>query len=552
MLRIPLLARKRKAPVSKDEVVLVKDADKTSLPSQPTPGRAHRHDGGARPLPESKPRKRRHKKAKKSTNVEDDHPLSGYYAEFEADDEFDQEQQRFENPPPASGSGSTRRKRGDTPGRGASPITPDPDVKVKKVSGRTGRPRNPDPPADPPLAVNVYIETEGPPSQLLGKTSRGNKMKPGPPQLGGPFILTKEMSWDDFLDGIATTVKMPLANIIIPSFTWRWNSKPQSSRLPLTTENGFVALKNEAKQVSLAATRKSTIGHILVMMAHPVVNPHVSRYSEENQRVIASQEAVPDVSMINAKPVVNQLMEKYPPGLCPTHPTLACFHYAPNDWHFELSSPKLKVWASHILRGTATINQIPLGTPVFGASQTIPKSKTTAITPHRDQGSSSAHTPIQPYAPAPMLPAPGYYAAQMPPQMPQQYPFHQMPYGFHAPFGPPHYPPQQPYFGMQAPPPLPALFGVPDGMPARHVADSDMARSSPVPVCDVEEWCTNAGLDEAARIGLEKLEFKVGTDKLKDLDEKEWRWAGFGALAWKRVLRAELLYREASRARRAP
>ena len=48
-------------------------------------------------------------------------------------------------------------------------------------------------------------------------------------------------------------------------------------------------------------------------------------------------------------PIVEKLKEDYPIGCCTLHPGIRCFYYTPMDWHFELDSPKLKVWSYGII-----------------------------------------------------------------------------------------------------------------------------------------------------------------------------------------------------------
>lgn len=70
-------------------------------------------------------------------------------------------------------------------------------------------------------------------------------------------------------------------------------------------------------------------------------------------------------------------------GTCSLHPELRCFHYRHNDWHFDLDSNRLRVWANSIvsfplplikrkilkrylqLCKTTTYEKIPLGSNFF-------------------------------------------------------------------------------------------------------------------------------------------------------------------------------------------
>jgi hypothetical protein len=48
-------------------------------------------------------------------------------------------------------------------------------------------------------------------------------------------------------------------------------------------------------------------------------------------------------------PIVEKLNDMYQFGACETHPDIRCFHYRPNDWHFDLDSNRIKVWANAIV-----------------------------------------------------------------------------------------------------------------------------------------------------------------------------------------------------------
>ena len=56
--------------------------------------------------------------------------------------------------------------------------------------------------------------------------------------------------------------------------------------------------------------------------------------------------------------IAASLAAKYPPGRCPTHADLPCFHHRASDLHFELTRPRLLVWASGIVSPSRTIMSI--------------------------------------------------------------------------------------------------------------------------------------------------------------------------------------------------
>jgi hypothetical protein len=53
--------------------------------------------------------------------------------------------------------------------------------------------------------------------------------------------------------------------------------------------------------------------------------------------------------------IAASLAAKYPPGRCALHPDLPCFHHRASDLHFELTRPRLLVWANGIVSISHTI-----------------------------------------------------------------------------------------------------------------------------------------------------------------------------------------------------
>src|SRR5216684_6607740 len=56
--------------------------------------------------------------------------------------------------------------------------------------------------------------------------------------------------------------------------------------------------------------------------------------------------------------IVVKLTDKYPPGLCPLHSNLPCFHHCASDLHFNLNRPRLLVWAQAIKLGTTMYEKV--------------------------------------------------------------------------------------------------------------------------------------------------------------------------------------------------
>lgn len=47
--------------------------------------------------------------------------------------------------------------------------------------------------------------------------------------------------------------------------------------------------------------------------------------------------------------LVEELLAKYPPGVCNLHPDKACFHHRVLDLHFDLERARLLVWSAAIV-----------------------------------------------------------------------------------------------------------------------------------------------------------------------------------------------------------
>src|SRR5260370_20362817 len=63
------------------------------------------------------------------------------------------------------------------------------------------------------------------------------------------------------------------------------------------------------------------------------------------------------------KEIIVKLTDKYPPGLCPLHCDLPCFHYHAADLHFNLDRPWLLVRAHAFKSGMTTYDKIPILCP---------------------------------------------------------------------------------------------------------------------------------------------------------------------------------------------
>ncbi len=221
-------------------------------------------------------------------------------------------------------------------------------------------------------------------------------------------------------------------------------------------------------------------------------------------------------------------MDKYPPGLCPLHRDLPCFHYRAADLHFNLNRPRLLVWAHAIKSGMATYEKIPILSLMFKAGQALKR-----------MSKSSTDSPIPPTPPPTMEPSmPVPTQVQMPVMpFPTLFQYPQMPF--------PQVSPQMPLFmdygGMGMPysgNPFTAGAGM-EAMPIRapHHQSHSPPSSPPTTDCSITDFCKLYNLGPQAESGLDHLGFKFGDD-LRTVTESQYTKAGFKPLEWRRVLKA--------------
>src|SRR5258707_11247150 len=91
--------------------------------------------------------------------------------------------------------------------------------------------------------------------------------------------------------------------------------------------------------------------------------------------------------------IIVKLTDKYPPGLCPLHSDLPCFHHHVSDLHFNLDRPRLLVWAQAIKLGTATYEKVPIVSPMFKSSHALKHASKTSVTSVDSPITSTLPTP---------------------------------------------------------------------------------------------------------------------------------------------------------------
>ncbi|EED77436.1 predicted protein [Postia placenta Mad-698-R] len=334
--------------------------------------------------------------------------------------------------------------------------------------------------------------------------------------------------------------------LILSSLNWQWTKTNSSAKgqLPLKSPKGYKIMLDNIKASNLGVA-----GMLFVSMGRPrqpqqelppwaVAATLPSQSQSESHNDESDTKSSKKLSLDKKlEPIMAALINKYPVGLCASHPDVRCFHYVSNDWHFELDKNCLNVWANAIDKCQMNDRVPLLGSNFFKKNQQIGYN----IIGVREVPQVTAPAPIPP-ATAPIPPAvlpqvvaPAYLPAVPPPAY--AYPGYMYP-----PYVPPPPLPGWPVYGYYPPPPSLLLREGP--IPSSSTSADDHALSSPLSAaCGVEEFCDKMGLKEVEHEGLKRLGFHVG-DKLDDVQPTDWKEAGFCPLKWNRVVRAEKKFRK--------
>ncbi|KAG6894622.1 hypothetical protein C0992_005365 [Termitomyces sp. T32_za158] len=396
-----------------------------------------------------------------------------------------------------------------------------------------------------------------PPKLVRGRTHKGDKLEPQKPKQYGPFTLTANMSWTRFLTEVSATVDIELENLDLTEMTWCFQKKAQ---LMLTSVGGYKAMIQQ-----ILALKDPSAAIIIVSLPAPK-RAHAKggqKYQQESDEDFEELNQLDEDTKWGKKlslddqlaPIVHELEEKYPPGICDEHREISCFHYCPKGWHFHLDRNRIKVWANAIvgafllvmqiiadmylkLRKVTDITKPPLGQNFFLPKDRIGSSLNTRST-------TSAINTVTPTTPS-LTPAPawhGFYPYPSPSMMGFPLP---MPWSYPQTPTPPGYPQMLSYnFGTPTPQgqPMPYYNGTPGPTIQLNTYPSTeqtraSASASPSEV-SVHEWCAHHKLGDAERRGLIKLGFIVGeTASLAALPMDMWEWAGLGPLHRQRILAA--------------
>ncbi|KAJ7202250.1 hypothetical protein B0H12DRAFT_1330823 [Mycena haematopus] len=330
----------------------------------------------------------------------------------------------------------------------------------------------PDPVDDESIDFEILVHVISPQKQSA-KKSKAKGPKPGPVKFG-PIQANTDMDLNGLLEQLAEAVDSEIPFLAAASVEWRWLKPANSLFLPLRNDTGFKSLMNQIRNPPKNVSSR----YIIIQMDAPVRKPQTQNLpwsrSEEKAGTSSAFNVDPDDGGFdddeqpNKKATfdegledeIDKLTERYPPGVCLVHPTIACFHNRVNDLHFELDRNKKIVWAAAIKKGTASLITAPVGSNFFKASAAIKKK-----TGGPSAGPSA--TALDAVAPLPTTATPTQ-------SLPPQFPFYQTPYPF-----PPSIPGYPPFPPMGYPPSFPSYHPSPYGPPSHiHTWDQTPSRSS--------------------------------------------------------------------------
>ncbi|KAK6996604.1 hypothetical protein R3P38DRAFT_2565367, partial [Favolaschia claudopus] len=221
------------------------------------------------------------------------------------------------------------------------------------------------------INFEVLIWLPGIPRKPVGR-SKSKRVVQVDPASFGPVLCTTNMTYADFMEAIAETLHTTPEFLVISSAEWKHLRPANAPWFPLRDQSGYQSLHRKiitppkgvsahdiivrmntpmqapAKQTMPWAAPPSAAGPShgpgAYAAAHaPAADKHeISDDDSQPQKKVPFDEALEDE--------VENLKNKYPPGLCSDHPDLRCFHHQRSRNHFELDRPKLLVWAAMIVR----------------------------------------------------------------------------------------------------------------------------------------------------------------------------------------------------------
>ncbi|PPQ76455.1 hypothetical protein CVT24_013349 [Panaeolus cyanescens] len=419
------------------------------------------------------------------------------------------------------------------------------DVLEKKRKGKgKAKPLDSDD-DDKDVEVTAYIYVERPISQPPPRhAASSSTRKPTDEEkyiARGLITFTLHDDYVRFLSLLALQLPCSVRYIQAEKIMWRFQTPANSKYLPLSGEMGYASLIKQLRP------RKPQQRILLLAMPPPtkpaVEEPHwptvdedlfptskfqkpefdYSALDEPSTNEHVSQQKMTFDKTISA--YVNELVERYPVNNYPQYPNMRVYHDVKMNTFFELNDVRLKLWASHMARQTATVDQPPVShffdfKMRLKSAPAPPALITTPVQP----------TPVPVITTTPAPPSDGGTASlvqimilNMLQQQQQQFQRASLP------ITPDPTPSQVPASSV------PASLVVPTvGAGVRSQPQSPAKLQ--LPDVSLSAFCDHYGISTRDQERLERLEFQPG-DKLDSLDEADWKnFAGFTSLSWQRIL----------------
>ncbi|CAA7262386.1 unnamed protein product [Cyclocybe aegerita] len=397
------------------------------------------------------------------------------------------------------------------------------------------------------ITAYILVEKTLPPPQ---RGSRAAKVAEADKYLQrGPFKFKSTDSYSTFLVAISNALPCPVLNILQDKITWKPQSPKNATALLLGGATGYPAL------IETFRNKKPAI----VMLTMPPPSKPADKpewdtgegkqtdkeFDYSNLELPSTGQHVVEQRIQFDKavgPFKQELLAKYPIGNNALFPQKRIYADKMGSY-WDLTDLRIGVWASHLARGTATLDSPPISNQFDQAGRIHPPRASTASIPREAAAPTIALTPtalaaaaIPAPAPAPALaatltPAPATTAAT--PSLMELIMINMLQQqlsssnanrlGTSAIAFPPS--------AALPPATASALAIVPD------ISHEPAEPRRAIPNIELTAFCSRYAIDDVDRKRLEKLEFRPGDD-IEQLSPAEWRdFAGFLQLSWSRIIR---------------
>ncbi|PPQ80784.1 hypothetical protein CVT24_011488 [Panaeolus cyanescens] len=422
------------------------------------------------------------------------------------------------------------------------------DDEVEVLDGkkrkRKGKEKAQDKEEDPEIEIIAYIYVERAISKVPARSASGSRPhKPTDDEkyaAYGVITFSSTDTYDDLLSQLATHLPCPRPYLLKDKIMWKFRTPANSVYLSLGGKLGFESLIKQLR------ARKPDNRIIFLSMPPPVKpmveEPHWPTVSEENTAELGKQsfdydaleltsteEHVAQQKMSFDKSVgshMNELLDKYPMNNNPLYPDMRVYHDVKMNAYFDLTDTRLKLWASHLARKTATVDRPPVS-KFFDYNSRITKPPPAPAPPAATTIPAAPPLPAQPSTTTTNTTSSLIELMVLGMIQQQQQQFQR-------------YPIATPLDTLNPVAPAPAATPAP-AAPLANLTNS--ARSQPqspanfqIPDISLGAFCERYGISGRDQERLEKLEYQPG-DKLDALEESDWKnFAGFTSLSWQRIL----------------